>query len=74
MFLIMEVKMSAPSDSAAEKPRVKFCWNCGRKLYGNKFATRVIEGFERVLHKECAERPELVARDDEVLAGTRGER
>ena len=21
-----------------QKPRVKFCWECGRKLYGNHFA------------------------------------
>ena len=39
-----------------KKPRVKFCWLCGKKLWGNHFAEREIpyqEGIV-VMHKECA--------------------
>jgi len=34
--------------------RTNFCWACSRKLWGNKYATRVIEEHERTLHKSCA--------------------
>lgn len=33
---------------------VGFCWDCGRKLYGNHFATdKNPDGNEVVLHKQC---------------------
>jgi len=34
-------------------PRVKFCWECGRKLWGNHHVIRLIEGHPRTLHKSC---------------------
>lgn len=36
------------------KPRVRFCWDCGKKLYGNHFAEKLIDGHIRILHKGCA--------------------
>ena len=37
-----------------EKPKYRFCWECSRKLWGNRHAVRVIDGHERILHKCCA--------------------
>ena len=37
-----------------EKPRVKFCWECGRKLYGNHHVLLKVHGEVRTLHKQCA--------------------
>ena len=37
-----------------DKPRVRFCWECGKKLYGNHFTTLMIEDQEKILHKSCA--------------------
>jgi hypothetical protein len=37
-----------------KKPRVRFCWECGRKLNGNHFAEMVVDGYSKVLHKSCA--------------------
>jgi len=38
-----------------EKPRVRFCWECGRKLYGNHFIEKEYEGHKRIFHKQCYE-------------------
>lgn len=38
--------------------RPRFCWHCGRKLYGNKFAQMRIDGGIRTLHKLCKEQIE----------------
>jgi len=32
----------------------KFCWDCGRKINGNHITHRVIDGYIKVLHKNCA--------------------
>lgn len=38
------------------KPRVRFCWECGKQLYQRKVhVTRKVEGHERILHKRCAD-------------------
>jgi hypothetical protein len=37
----------------SEKPKIRFCWECGRKLQGNHFAEEKIEGHIRILHKKC---------------------
>jgi hypothetical protein len=34
--------------------KVKFCWLCGNKLYGNHKELLVIDYHERTLHKQCA--------------------
>lgn len=42
-------------------PRVKFCWECGNKLWGNRHVHMDIDGGDKILHKQCAEarkRPE----------------
>jgi len=51
------------------KPRVKFCWYCGRKLYGKTFIEKEMDGHMRILHKTCAETKnhEHIARDDQLL-------
>jgi len=36
------------------KPRVRFCWECSRKLQGNHHVEMVIDGHPRILHKSCA--------------------
>jgi len=41
-----------------QKPRVKFCWACGRKLCGNHYVDKVIprwtnDNLPRILHKQC---------------------
>lgn len=36
-----------------KKPRVRFCWECGRKLRGNHFAEQMVDGHLRILHKDC---------------------
>lgn len=35
------------------KPRVRFCWECGRKLRGNYFVEVKFEGHNRIMHKQC---------------------
>ena len=37
-----------------DKPRVRFCWECGRKLSGYHFEEIEVEGFPRICHKACA--------------------
>lgn len=59
------------------KPRVQFCWHCGRKMRtkrggGFSFIEKEIDGHVRVMHIECAERPEIVNPDFEIL-GTKGD-
>jgi hypothetical protein len=36
-----------------KKPRVNFCWECGKKLRGNSYAELWIDGYTRTLHKSC---------------------
>lgn len=36
-----------------KKPRVRFCWECGRKLWGNHHVILNIQGYDRTLHKQC---------------------
>lgn len=35
------------------KPRVRFCWECGNKLWGNYFTEQFVEGHDRIMHKQC---------------------
>ncbi len=35
-------------------PRVRFCWDCGRQLWGKHHFEMVIDGHQRILHKSCA--------------------
>jgi len=47
------IKKPRPTD----RPRVKFCWHCGRKLWGDKFTLVYIyeDQHPRVCHIECGE-------------------
>jgi len=47
-----------------KKPRVRFCWECGRKLRGNHFVEREVGGHIRILHKECSRLLEKGERSD----------
>ncbi len=38
-----------------KKPRVRFCWYCSRKLWGNKYTEDKIDGYSRIFHKSCHE-------------------
>lgn len=35
------------------KPRVNFCWLCGRKLWGHNHVETFVDGHIRILHKAC---------------------
>ena len=37
------------------KPRVRFCWDCGRQLRGNHHIEKEVDGHLRILHKACYE-------------------
>lgn len=37
-----------------DKPRVNFCWQCGKKLYGNHFEEIEVDGYTKTVHKICA--------------------
>ncbi len=37
-----------------KKPMVKFCWDCGRKLWGKHHEVMRIDGEDRTLHHFCA--------------------
>lgn len=36
-----------------KKPRVRWCWSCGRKLWGNHHVEKMIDGHPRILHETC---------------------
>lgn len=40
-----------------EKPRVRFCHDCGKQLYGNHHAIVKFDGIDHefIYHKDCAE-------------------
>jgi hypothetical protein len=38
------------------EPRIRFCWECGKKLQGSHYATVVAFGHERIVHKTCREK------------------
>ena len=37
-----------------EPARFNFCWLCSGQLYQGFHAHKVIDGLDRILHKECA--------------------
>jgi hypothetical protein len=37
------------------KPRVNFCWHCGRKLYGRHHKVLLINYMYVTVHESCAE-------------------
>jgi len=36
-----------------KKPRLRFCWHCGKQLYGNHHVELIIDEYPRILHKSC---------------------
>jgi hypothetical protein len=36
-----------------KKPRIRFCWEYGKQLYGNYHIEIIIDGHSRILHKKC---------------------
>ena len=51
------------------KPRVRFCWLCGRKLWGNKHVETFVDGHIRILHKACHQKIERGLDEIETPAG-----
>ncbi len=35
---------------------VRFCWSCGKKLWGNHKEELTIDGYSKILHKDCAKK------------------
>lgn len=62
------------------KESVKFCWECGHKLWGNKYIKKLIDDNIRVLHIQCGKRypdnPEIIegGRENENHFVRRGKR
>jgi hypothetical protein len=52
-----------------DKPRVRFCWNCGKKLYGNHFKEVEVDGYKKIVHKTCAD-PDAECRDRVIETNT----
>ncbi len=44
----------------ADKPRVRFCWHCSRRLRLPSYVEKRIDGHLRILHKQCARNPGLI--------------
>jgi hypothetical protein len=40
------------------KPRVRFCWHCSKKLWGNHYDVVEYMGIERIVHKQCKHKAE----------------
>ena len=61
----------------SEKPRVRFCWLCSKKLYGNHHREMLVDEHMRILHKRCAKQiedeQEDYAADLEPGISTQGE-
>jgi hypothetical protein len=38
-----------------EKPVVKFCWWCGRKLWGRHHSIVKVDGLPRTMHHSCVD-------------------
>ena len=55
--------MSAETEKP--KPRVRFCWECGRGLWGNRHVEEMVEGHKRILHKQCWKQIKTGHRDEE---------
>ncbi len=36
------------------KPKLRFCWMCGKQLYGNHHQILTIDDHKRILHVSCA--------------------
>jgi hypothetical protein len=50
-----------------QKPRVRFCWLCARRLQANHFAEVEHDGHLRIFHKACAKKVEKM-REHEIGA------
>lgn len=48
--------MACSSGSLMAKPKMKvrFCWLCGKQLYGNHKELLMVDSHERTFHKACA--------------------
>lgn len=50
-------QMAERKSPKAAQARVKFCWECGNKLWNpSRFVEMVADRHLRILHKECAEK------------------
>ena len=58
--------MNSANDDHRPKPRYRFCWSCGRQLYGNAHRVRHMKGNEVILHADCAAEMDRAGETDEV--------
>ena len=42
-----------------DKPRVRFCWHCGRQLWGRHHKKILVDGNETIVHEGCVKRIDL---------------
>ncbi len=55
-----------------KKPRVRFCWECGKQLRGNHHKEVFYQGYWRVCHKSCADQLTPDAIEDQAQAHGEG--
>lgn len=48
-----------------KKPKVKFCWECGRKLRGNHFKREYHDFACRTMHKSCEHKEDYSCNEDD---------
>lgn len=41
--------------TSTKRPRIRVCWLCSHKLWGNRHIEMVVDNHSRILHKQCAE-------------------
>ena len=50
-----------------ERPKLPWCWECSRRLYGRVFAYVMgDDGYTHVVHKACAKGREVIAESTTV--------
>jgi hypothetical protein len=57
-----ETEMAMGKFKMPPKPRLMFCWECSRRLYGTIHAVVVVDDVERIVRKSCKARMERDAR------------
>ena len=48
-----------------KKSHIRFCWECGNRLWGSHFKEVVVDGVVRITHKNCTD-PDRECRDERV--------
>lgn len=51
----------------SKKPRVRFCWECGRQLWGNHCIEAMVNGNHTILHKDCFNHLKKFRENDSII-------